>query len=420
MNERTLEQSIKSLISNPVRTLLTTSGIIIGIGTVIMVFSAGAGFRSLIDDQLASWGTNTLFIETRIPPTTKSLANNNATSSDFRRATATVQITSFKLSDLEEIKKLPNVSGAYGITTGLSVVSYRNTAKSVVYYSAGSDMFSIDKHTLKSGRFFTKAEDTGASQVAILGSNLAKNLFGQDDPLDKLIRIGNLNFQVIGVYDPQGSVSSGGTDDSLYMPLTTAQKKMLGINYITVGVIQMKDGNLSESTAEDIRQIMMRAHNIKDPGKDDFTVTTQEQALATFNTIFNGITILLISIASISLIVGGVGIMNIMYVTVTERTSEIGLKKAIGAKNSDILEEFLTESVLVTIIGGFIGIALGSVLGWLVSLIAANFGLVWHFSVPFYAVVIAVGVSGAIGIFFGVFPARSASKMDPIEALRYE
>ena len=420
MNERTLEQSIKSLRSNPVRTLLTTLGIIIGIATVIMVFSAGAGFRSLINDQLSSWGTNTLFIETRVPPTTKNLANNNASSADFSRATSSVQITSFKLSDLEEIKKLPNVTGAYGITTGLSVVSYRNVAKSVIYYAAGSEMASIDKHTLKEGRFFTEAEDTGANQVAILGSNLANDLFGQDEALGKLIRIGNLNFQVIGVWDPQGSVSAGGVDDGLYMPLTTAQKKMLGVNYITIGVVQMRDENLADSTSEDIKQIMRRTHNIKDPGKDDFTVTTQDEALGTFNTIFNGITILLISIASISLIVGGVGIMNIMYVTVTERTSEIGLKKAVGATNKDILEEFLVESVLVTIIGGFLGIALGSVLGWLISLIAAKFGLIWHFSVPFYAVAIAVSVSGVIGIFFGVFPARSASKMDPIEALRYE
>jgi len=420
MNERTLEQSIKSLASNPVRTLLTTLGIIIGIATVIMVFSAGEGFRSLINDQLSSWGTNTLFIETRVPPTTKNLANNSPTSTDFRRATSSVQITSFKVSDLEEIKKLPNVTGAYGIATGLSVISYRNTAKSVVYYAAGAEMASIDKHTLKEGRFFTEAENKGANQVVILGNTLAKDLFGQDEALGKLVRIGNLNFQIIGVYDPQGSILTGGTDDSLYMPLTTAQKKMLGINYITVGVVQMMNENLSESTAEDIKQTLRRTHNIKDPSKDDFIVTTQEDALSTFNTIFNGITILLIGIASISLLVGGVGIMNIMYVTVTERTAEIGLKKAIGAKNSDILEEFLVESVLITIIGGFLGIILGSVLGWLVSLIAANFRLIWHFFVPFYAVVIAVGFSGAIGIFFGVFPARLASEMDPIEALRYE
>ncbi len=420
MNNKALKQSIKALSANPARTVLTTLGIMIGIATVIAVLSAGEGFRSLINSQLAAWGTDTLFIETRVPPTTKNLSNNNATSADFSRATSTVQITTFKLSDLDAIQKLGNVSGVYGIATGLAVVSYRNNAKNVIYYAPGAEMFSIDKHTLKKGRFFTQAEDTGASQVVVLGNNLANDLFGQDEPLGKLIRIGNLNFQVVGVYNPQGSMSSGGADDSLYMPLVTAQKKMLGINYITVGVVQIKDINLEDATAEQIRATMRASHNITNPAKDDFTVTTQAQAIDTFNVIFNAITILLISIACISLVVGGVGIMNIMYVIVTERTAEIGLKKALGAKNSDILKEFLIESVLVTILGGIIGIIGGAVLSWLISVIAIANGLEWTFSVPLYAIIIAVTVSAVIGISFGVLPARSASKLDPIEALRYE
>lgn len=414
-----LKQSLRALKANPARTVLTTLGIVIGISTVIMVLSAGEGFRSLIDQQLASWGTDTLFVETRVPPTTKNLANSNAASADFSRAGSTVQITSFKASDLDEIKKIGNVSGAYGIATGLAVTSYRDNAKSVIYYGAGAEMFDIDKHELESGRFFTKAEDTGASQVVLLGSNLAKDLFVQDDPLGKLIRVGNLNFQVIGVYKPQGALG-GGADDMLYMPLDTAQKKMLGINYILVGVVQVKDVSLADATAESIRGTMRRLHDITNPQKDDFTVTTQAQALETFNTIFGGITALLISIAAISLIVGGVGIMNIMYVIVTERTSEIGLKKALGARKSDILNEFLVEAVLVTILGGFLGILLGAGLGWLVSFIANASGLEWVFTVPLYAVVIAVSVSAAIGMAFGVLPARSAAKLDPVEAMRYE
>jgi len=413
-------QSIKSLIGNPARTVLTTLGIVIGIATVILVLSAGEGFRSLIDQELAAWGTDTLFIETRVPPTTKNRASGNgAASADFSRATTTVQITSFKASDLDIIKKLNNVEGAYGIATGQAVVSYRNTAKNVIYYGVGGEMFSIDKHTLKSGRFFTESEDSGASQVIILGSNLADDLFVQDDPIGKLVRVGNLNFQVIGVYNVQGALS-GGADDMLYMPINTAQKKMLGINYIIVGVVQIKDIDLSEATAENIRQTMRQLHNIKDSAKDDFTVTTQAQAMETFNTIFGGITALLISIAAISLVVGGVGIMNIMYVIVTERTAEIGLKKALGAKNSDILNEFLVESVLVTIIGGILGILLGIIMSWILYFIAITYGLAWVFSVPFYAILIGVGVSAIIGISFGVLPARNAAKMDPIEALRYE
>ncbi len=419
MNNKIFKQSIKALLANPVRTILTTLGIVIGIATVITVLSAGAGFRSLIDNELSSWGTDTLFIETRVPPTTKNLASNNAAAADLSRATSSVQITSFKTTDLDAIKKLNNVVGAYGIATGLSVASYRDNAKSAIYYGVGAEMFSIDKHELREGRFFTQAEDTGAVQVAILGNNLADDLFGQDNPIGKLIRVGSLNFQVIGVYKQQGSLS-GGADDMLYVPLVTAQKKMLGVNHITVGVIQMKDVNLAAATAEQIRETMRSLHNITNPDKDDFTVTTQAEAMDIFNTIFNGITILLIAIASISLIVGGVGIMNIMYVVVTERTAEIGLKKSVGATNSEILKEFLTESVLVTVLGGIMGIILGALLSWLVAFIANSSGLMWTFDVPIYAIVIAVGVSAIIGISFGVLPARSAAKMDPIEALRYE
>jgi len=412
-------QSIKALKANPVRTVLTTLGIVIGIATVILVLSAGEGFRSLIDSELAAWGTDTLFVETRVPPTTKNRAN-SAVSADFSRAGSSIAITTFKQRDLDNIKKLGNVVNDYGMVTGSAVVSYENTAKNVIYFGASAERFSMDKHSLKSGRFYTKTEDSGGAQVVILGSNLADDLFMQNDPLGKLIRIGNLNFQVIGVYEPQGALTGGGADDSLYVPLVTAQKKMLGVDYLLVGVVQIKNTDLGDATAEQIRQLMRSTHNITDPAKDDFTVTTQAQAMDTFNTIFNGITVLLISIAAISLVVGGVGIMNIMYVVVTERTAEIGLKKALGAKNADILGEFLIESVLVTVLGGIIGIILGSILGWLVHFIAVSAGLNWAFSIPLYAIVTAVGVSGTIGIAFGVLPALSAARLDPIEALRYE
>lgn len=412
---KAFKQAIKALRANPGRTTLTMLGIIIGIGTVIMVLSAGAGFRSLINAQVDTLGSNTLFIETRVPPTTK---NRAANSKGPGAAFSGVTISSFKQRDLDEIKKLGNVVDDYGIVTGLAPASYRNNKKTLIYYGASAERFNIDKSTLSEGRFYTASEDIGGAQVVILGSNAAKQLFGQDDPIGKLLRLGSLNFQVIGVYTPQGAL--GGGDDLVYMPLTTAQKKMLGIDYITVGIIQLQDINLADATSEEIKTLMRRNHNITDPNKDDFTVQSQAQALDTFNTIFNGITYLLIAIAAISLIVGGVGIMNIMYVVVTERTSEIGLKKALGARESDILNEFLIEAVLVTVLGGIIGIGMGAFLGWIVSIIATSAHLAWTFTVPFYAIVLGFGVSAIIGISFGVFPARSAAKMDPIEALRYE
>jgi putative ABC transport system permease protein len=413
-----LKQAIKALFSNPVRTGLTTLGIIIGISTVILVLSAGEGFRSLINSQLEAYGTNTLFIETRVPPSSKNRGA-GATSNDSSRAGSPVAITTLKNRDLDSIERLPNIKGSYGMVVGQKVVSYKETAKSVLFYGASASRFDIDKGKLKSGRFYTQPEETGAAQVVILGNNLAQNLFADEDPLEKFIRVGDLNFQVIGVYEKRGGLG-GGEDDTLYMPLNTAQKKLLGIDYLLFGIVEIYDSNLGSATAEDIRTVLRQNHNIDDPFKDDFFVQTQADALNTFNTIFNGITILLIAIAAIALVVGGVGIMNIMYVVVTERTAEIGLKKALGANNGDILREFLVESVLVTLIGGVVGIIFGSFLGWVVSLVASASGLAWTFSVPLYAILIGVGVSAAIGISFGVLPARQASKLDPIAALQYE
>jgi putative ABC transport system permease protein len=413
-----IQQSIKALSANKARTALTMLGIVIGIATVVLVLSAGAGFRSLIDAQVATFGTNTLFVQTRVPPTTKNRTAGSDGSNNPNSAFTGLVITSFKQRDLDDIKKLGNVTGAYGIVTGQAPASYRANKKTVIYYGTGAERFNIDKSKLASGRFFTQAEDTSGAQVAILGANVAKDLFGQDDPVGKLLRVGSLNFLVIGVYEPQGAL--GQNDDLVFMPLDTAQKKLLGVDYLMVGIVEVNDINAGESTAEQIKILMRNNHSITNPDKDDFMVQTQAQAMDTFNTIFSGITFLLIAIAAISLVVGGVGIMNIMYVVVTERTAEIGLKKAIGARESDILKEFLMEAVMVTVLGGIVGTAFGSFLGLVVSLIAQSFHLEWTFSVPLYAIILAFSVSGAIGIFFGVFPARSAAKMDPIEALRYE
>jgi putative ABC transport system permease protein len=363
----------------------------LAIATVIMVLSAGAGFRSLIDAQVGALGSNTLFIQTRVPPTTKSRASASPASNDGTGSFNGVVITTLKQRDLDVINKLPNVVGSYGMVTGQAVASYRNTEKSVIYYGASAQRFTIDQHTLKSGRFYTPSEDAGGAQVAILGNNLAESLFNQDTPIGKLIRLGNLNFEVVGVYNPQGSFG-GAADDSLYIPLVTAQKKMLGIDHMSIAVVQMHDITTGDATAEAIRAELRRSHDITNPDKEDFIVQTQAQALESFNTIFNGITALLIAIAAISLVVGGVGIMNIMYVVVTERTSEIGLKKALGATQSTILTEFLIESVLVTVLGGIIGIAFGAFLGYIVSLAASAGGLAWNFIVPPYAIAIGFGV----------------------------
>ena len=407
-----LKQAIKALLANKGRTLLTTLGIMIGIATVILVLSAGEGFRSLINNQVASFGTNTLYIQTQVPSTNKNRSPRDAASSG-------IVITTLNQRDLDSVKRLPNVIDDYGMVMGQAAASYRSNSKTAVYIGASAARFKIDQSTLKSGRFYTEAEDNSGAQVVILGNKIASDLFKQDDPVGKLLRIGSLNFSVIGVYNSSSGLG-GGNDDMVFIPLNTAQKKMLGINYLVQAVVQIQNLNLSDVTAQDISTAIRHNHNITDPVKDDFKVTTQSQILDIFNTIFNSVTILLIAIAAISLIVGGVGIMNIMYVVVTERTAEIGLRKALGAKNSNILQEFLIESILVTLLGGGIGILFGAFLNWILTQVAISSGLAWTFSLPLYAVGIGFGVSAVIGISFGVLPAVSASKLDPIEALQHE
>jgi putative ABC transport system permease protein len=288
------KQSLQALRANKGRTILTMLGIVIGIGTVVLVLSAGAGFRSLIDSQIATLGSNTLFIQTRVPPTTKNRAAGSGSPADAFNG---IVISSFKQRDLDEIKKLPNVVGDYGIVTGQASASYRSNKKTSIFYGVSAERFTIDQGKLKEGRFYTQSEDNAGAQVVVLGSKVAADLFGQDEPVGKLLHIGALNFQVIGVYEAQGALS--GNDDLLFIPLITAQKKILGIDYISVGIVALQDIQAGDATAEQIRELLRRRHSITNPDKDDFTVQTQAQALETFNTIFNGITYLLIAIAAI-------------------------------------------------------------------------------------------------------------------------
>jgi putative ABC transport system permease protein len=412
-------QVIRGLTSNLVRTLLTTLGIVIGIAMVILVLSAGEGFRSYIVSQVEAFGTNTVFIETRIPPTTKARSGGGG-GLEGQTGSQAVAITSMKNRDIADVKKIPNVSGAYGVVIGQKVTAYKEVKKNALFWGSDADRFNIDSGLVERGRPFTEQENLAAAQVAVLGYNIAQDLFEGQEPVGQTIRIDKNNFLVVGVYEKRGGVAGNQPDDYVYIPLVTAQKKMLGIDYLFMMIAQLHDQNNAEATAEDIRIALRQNHSIDDPAKDDFLVTTQASGLETLGTILSGVSFLLIAVATISLVVGGVGIMNIMYVVVTERTAEIGLKKALGARNSDILNEFLLEAVIITLIGGIFGIIIGSGLAYVVALIAQSQSFDWTFKVPLISVAMGIGVSAAIGIIFGVFPARRAAKLDPIEALRYE
>ncbi len=420
MNNIYFKQAIRGVKASPSRTVLTTLGIMIGIGTVILVLSLGEGFKSYINGQIEAYGSNTVFVETSVPSSTKARENSNGNSQANSSAGNAVPITTLKYKDINDIKQLPNVKNGYGVAMSQEVTTYKNISKNVFIFGSDASRFEIDKAVIDYGRPYSKEEDKSLSQVAVLGSVIAEDLFEGVDPLGKMIRIGNYNFEVVGVYEPRGSASFMNEDEQIFIPITTLQKKILGIDYLFYAVIELEDKSKDNVTSLDIADVLRRNHYISDPTKDDFKVTTQEENLATFDVILKAITFLLIAIASISLIVGGVGVMNIMYVAVTERIGEVGLKKALGARNKDILYEFLFEAIILTSIGGIVGIIGGSLLSFIVSEIAQSFGLTWKFIIPISGVFIAVSVSTIIGVVFGVFPARNAAKLNPIEALNKE
>ena len=418
MNNRYLKQAIRGVRSNPSRTFLTTLGIMIGIGTVILVLSAGEGFKSYINAQVEAFGSNAVIVQTSIPASTKARSSGSSSNQPNNSASSAVPITTLKIRDIEDIKNIPNVKNAYGASIGQQVVTYKNVSKNSFIFGASAARFDIDKGVIEKGRSYTEQEDKALAQVAILGNTLATDLFGDADPLGKSIRVGNYNFEVIGVYEYIGGFTMD--DQQVFIPVTTLQKKIQGIDYLIYSVVQLVDNSKADATSLDIADVLRRNHYIKDPTRDDFTIQTSKESLGTFDTILKAVTFLLIAIASISLVVGGVGVMNIMYVIVTERIGEIGLKKALGARNRDILYEFLIESILLTVIGGVIGIIGGAFGAFIVSKIAQSSGLDWSFIVPIWGVIIAVSVSAIIGIVFGVFPAKNAARLNPIEALNKE
>lgn len=413
-------QAIKGVRSSATRTLLTTLSIMIGIGTVVFVLSAGEGFKSYINAQVEAFGTNTIFIQTAVPSSTKARSGGENNTTGSNQASNTATITSLKHKDIEDIKRLPNVKNGYGMAITQKVVSRKDISKNTFVMGSDSSRFEIDKTVIEYGRPYTREEDKSLSQVAVLGSSISETFFGEDDPLGKLVKIGNYNFEVVGVYEPKGSASFMNEDDQVYIPLSTLQKKILGIDYLFQAVLELEDNSKDVVTALAITDLLRNNHNISDPLKDDFKVTTQEENLETFDTILLVIKFLLIAIASISLIVGGVGVMNVMYVAVTERVSEIGLKKAVGATNKDILYEFVFEAIILTLIGGLVGILFGAFLTFITSIVAKNFGLAWKFVIPLSGIISSLVVSMTIGLIFGVFPAKNASKLNPIEALNKE
>lgn len=424
----TIKSATTALKANKIRTALTVLGIVIGIASIIIVFSAGEGINGLILGEIESFGGSDMFeVEIKVPSTKSGTAGETQSATNIIQG---VQPTTLSLDDFEDIKKLSNVRDGYAGIIGQEQVSYLNEMKRAMILGQTASYIDIDKSEIEVGRFFTDAEDKSLSQVTVLGIKIKEDLFGDSDPIGKSIKIRRSKFRVIGVLKERGAVMSFDFDSIVYVPVRTLQKKIMGINHVQYEMFQVYDLDAIDDTTEEARFILRENHDLPypegprqgvfDTGKDDFRVVTMIESMEIMETVTGAITLLLLAIVAISLVVGGVGILNIMYVVVSERTQEIGLRKAVGAKYSDIMWQFLIESVLITIIGGIVGIGVGVGISLMISVGANYFGLNWMFTVPLRAFVVALSFSTIFGLAFGLYPARKAAKMEPVEALQAE
>lgn len=424
----TIKSATTALKANKIRTALTVLGMVIGIASVIIVFSAGEGINGLIVGEIESFGGSDMFeVEVKVPSSKSGTAGEQQSAAAIAQG---VQPTTLNLKDYEDILGLPNVINGYAGIIGQEQVSYGNEMKLTMVLGQTSSYIEIDKSEIEYGRWFTNAEDLSLAQVVVLGQKIKEDLFGDSDPIGKSIKIRKSKFRVIGVLRERGAVMTFDFDKIAYLPIRTLQKKVMGIKHIQYQMFKVADVEQIDYTCEDARFILRENHDLPHPkgqrkdwadtGKDDFRVVTMKESMEIMETVTGAITLLLLAIVAISLVVGGVGILNIMYVVVSERTAEIGLRKAVGAKYSDIMWQFLIESILITLIGGLVGTTFGVAISWLISFGASAYGLNWAFVVPLRAYIVAIGFSCFFGLAFGLYPARKAARLEPVEALRTE
>ena len=403
-----IQLALTELRRNKMRSMLTMLGVIIGVGAVIAMVSIGQGASSSVQAQIASLGTNMILI---LPGST--------TQGGVRAGAGTAQ--TLTIEDAKAIGKQASAVATVTFTRrGVSQVIYGNQNWNTAIFGVTPEYIIVRDWSLDLGSFFTKRDFDSAANVVVLGRTVVENLFlPGNNPIGQIIRIKNIPFRIIGVLSPKGQTAYGSDqDDVVLIPFTTAERKVFGVELSgRVGSIQvsaMSKEAIQEATGQ-IREILRARHRLQPGEEDDFTIRSLEDIAGTAQATTRVLTILLLSVGSISLIVGGVGIMNIMLVSVTERTREIGIRMAVGAKRKDILLQFLIEALVLSVIGGFIGIFIGILGSKILSLSAG-----WPTLISGGAIFLSFIFAAAVGIFFGFYPANKASKLDPIEALRYE
>ena len=394
----------RAILLNKTRTLLTMLGIIIGVGSVITMLAIGEGSKKSIKENISKMGTNML--------------NIRPGAGMFGGVRNNTDMQSLKMTDYlalrNEAKLLkyvtPEVSG-----NGQAIVGANNWPTSI--YGVNTEYLPIREWAVEEGSMFGQDEIDNLSKVAVIGRTIQKNLFPEgDSPIGQTIRFKNIPFKIIGILAAKGESNFGqDQDDIIIAPYTTVQKRVLAQTYLQSIVASVITEDQAENAVNEVKTILERTHNIAADEENNFNVFSQQELISTFSSTSEMLTILLVAIASISLIVGGIGIMNIMYVSVKERTKEIGLRMAIGAKGKDILAQFLIESVLISITGGVVGVVIGLLATYVVK---AFIG--WPVSITFYSIVLSFLVCTITGVFFGWYPARKASDLEPITALRYE
>ena len=395
---------------NKVRSFLTMLGIVIGVMAVIIVMSVGAGAQSLILNQIKSMGSNLIGVlpgkaDEKGPPA----------------SVMGVVITTLKDDDIRAlVKEIPAVTAGTGYVKGTATLNWGEQKTDTNFTGVNAEYIDVEDAPVERGRFFTEEEDRTAARIVVLGSSVANDLFGDQDPLDKQIKIKKTLFNIIGVMKARGTSGMQNQDNQVFVPLNTAQKLLLGINYISFARVKVDRAENVTSAMEQMDYILRDRHKIDNPENDDFSVRSMAQGLEAVTSITNALKMFLVAIAAIALVVGGIGIMNIMLAAVQERTREIGLRKAVGAKNRDIIIQFLVESIAITSIGGIIGIIFGILISYAVARTAQGMGYNWDFVISISAIIVGCVVSVGVGLLFGIVPARRASRLDPIEALRHE